>query len=82
MISCKCVAKIKLLPFLCKFCIPATKILTAEILSVPEHNSSPNTKLLSSANRKIVLSSDISTAKVERPLKILSFPKIRVKIYL
>ena len=52
------------------------------MLSVPEHNSSPNTKLFLSANLKIVLNSDISTANVDNPLNILSFPNILVKIYL
>ena len=55
-------------------------MLKAESLSVPEHNSSPRTKLFSSVKVRIVRSSVISTAKVDNPLKILSVPKIRVKI--
>ena len=62
--------------------MPATKILIALCVSVPEHNSSPKIKLFSSVKRKIVRNSDISTAKVERPLNILSFPIIRVNMYL
>ena len=59
---------------------PATKILIALVLSVPEHNSSPKTRLRLSASLKIVLNSDISTANVDKPLNKLSLPNIRVNI--
>ena len=66
--------------FSCIFVKPATKILNADSVSVPEHNSSPNIKLFSSESFKITRNSDISTANVERPLNKLSLPKIREKI--
>ena len=66
--------------FLCNLLNPATNILNADSISVPEHNSSPNTKLPLSAIFIITRNSDISTAKVDSPLNILSFPRIREKI--
>ena len=81
MISWRCVANIKLLFFACSCWIPATKILVADMLSVPEHNSSPRTKLYSLVRRKIVRNSYISTANDDKFLNMLSLPKILVKIY-
>ena len=58
---------------------PAATIDSAEIFSVPEHNSSPRTNDLSFARNKILLNSLISIAKEDCPLKILSLFNIRVK---
>ena len=73
-------AKIKELFFKCNVFKPAKNILIADCVSVPEHNSSPKIKLFSLEQFNIVLNSDISTAKVLKPLNISSLPKILVKI--
>ena len=57
-------------------------IANPEVVSVPEHNSSPKIKLLLSALFKMDLNSLISTANVDWPLKILSFPDILVNKFL
>ena len=55
-------------------------MLSADSISVPEHNSSPNTRLFSSDIFNIIRNSDISTANVDNPLNILSFPRMRENI--
>ena len=72
-------ANIKLDCASCKSINPATKILNALCVSVPEHSSSPNIMLYSSAFFNIIRSSLISTPNVESPLYKLSTPRIRVK---
>lgn len=61
-------------------CIPAMKMLMADIFSVPEHSSSPRMRLLGPHILRMVLSSDISMAKVESPLKMSSRLTMRVNI--
>ena len=54
---CKWVANIKLDCFCCNVITPAATIDKPETVSVPEHNSSPRTKVLESALFIIDLSS-------------------------
>ena len=66
----------------CNFLSPATNILIAESISVPEHNSSPRIRLVLFADFNIIRNSDISTMNVDIPLNKLSLPKILVKMLL
>ena len=71
-------AKIKCDPRSINLTTLAAKIDCAEMLSVPEQSSSPKIRLLLLLLFKIHLSSDISTAKEDSPLKILSLFWIRL----
>ena len=78
--SCKCEANINEAPLSINVSIPLATIEIADIDSVPQHISSPITRLNLLHLLRIFRSSVISTVKLDIPLYILSSPDILVNI--
>ena len=78
--SWRCEANIKDAPFWISVSMPLATIEIADIDSVPQHISSPITRLNLLHLLRIFLSSVISTVKLDIPLYILSNPDILVNM--